>query len=179
MSDDKPKITVGDGKIGFCGLLFIVLLVLKVGVFETSVTTWSWWLITCPLWGPMAILLLILTVVGICYLPFAVGGAVTPNNRQLLEASFPEIRKERKVMGTDSFCLMLFKDADKELQRRYPNALWFALATKGMSSRSLEQLEAALVKMRRRRGISFTPQNEEFNGQLVWIGEASVFGGLV
>lgn len=33
--------------IGFAGLLFLVLLVLKL----TEVIAWSWWWVTAPLWG--------------------------------------------------------------------------------------------------------------------------------
>ena len=53
MSDNQTKVVYGRGGIGFCGLLFIVLLLLKVGVVETGV-------ITSPLWGPLALILGIL-----------------------------------------------------------------------------------------------------------------------
>jgi ABC-type antimicrobial peptide transport system permease subunit len=42
--------------IGFVGVLFIVFLVLKL----TGVIAWSWWWITAPLWGPVAIGLIML-----------------------------------------------------------------------------------------------------------------------
>lgn len=45
----------GGGGIGFFGLLFIVLLVLKL----TGVIDWSWWWLTAPLWG-VAILVIFL-----------------------------------------------------------------------------------------------------------------------
>ncbi len=51
--------------VGFCGLLFIVLLLLKVGVVETQVVTWSWWAIFAPLWVPTAIVFSILAVIAI------------------------------------------------------------------------------------------------------------------
>ncbi|ATN94009.1 membrane protein [Mycobacterium phage Kumao] len=36
-------------------LIFIVLLLLKLGwPVESVVQDWSWWLITAPLWGPIA-----------------------------------------------------------------------------------------------------------------------------
>lgn len=38
-------------KISFAGLLFIVLLVLKL----TEVIAWSWWWITAPLWAGLVI----------------------------------------------------------------------------------------------------------------------------
>lgn len=39
------------GGVGFMGLLFIVFLVLKL----THVIDWSWWWVTAPLWGGIAI----------------------------------------------------------------------------------------------------------------------------
>ncbi len=45
--------------IGFCGLLAIVFIVLKL----CDVITWSWWWVTAPLWGGFALWLLI--VIGI------------------------------------------------------------------------------------------------------------------
>ena len=44
--------------IGFSGALFIVFLVLKL----TKVIDWSWWWITAPLWGSLALVLLILFI---------------------------------------------------------------------------------------------------------------------
>ncbi len=50
-------------------ILFIVLFLLKVGIGNTSVQDWSWWLITLPLWGGLAlflgILIIVLVVLGI------------------------------------------------------------------------------------------------------------------
>lgn len=43
--------------IGF--ILFIVFLVLKL----TNVVTWSWWLVTAPLWIPFGIALVIAIIV--------------------------------------------------------------------------------------------------------------------
>lgn len=51
------------------GTLFIVFLILKLnpgGHFTTGVTDWSWWWVTAPLWGPLALVVVI----------FAVGAAV-------------------------------------------------------------------------------------------------------
>ncbi len=39
------------GGIGFCGLLAIVFIVLKL----TKFIDWSWWWVTCPLWCPLAV----------------------------------------------------------------------------------------------------------------------------
>lgn len=46
------------GGVGFCGLLFIALLVLKL----THVIDWSWWWITAPLWGPFILIILIVLI---------------------------------------------------------------------------------------------------------------------
>ncbi len=49
---------------GFFGTLFIVFLVLKL----TGYITWSWWWVTAPLWGPIALCLIGLLVVAIIFL---------------------------------------------------------------------------------------------------------------
>jgi len=62
--------TNAGGGIGLCGFFFIVLFLLKVGVANTVVQTWSWWWITAPLWGPVALVLGIILVVGLILLIF-------------------------------------------------------------------------------------------------------------
>jgi len=66
--------TVNSG-IGLCGIMFVILFLLKVGVVETVVMGWSWWWITLPLWWGFAVLFGILgiavclgAVAGIIYL---------------------------------------------------------------------------------------------------------------
>jgi predicted Co/Zn/Cd cation transporter (cation efflux family) len=49
------------GGVGLSGVLFIVFLVLKL----TDVIDWSWWWVTAPLWGPLALVLSVLVVIGI------------------------------------------------------------------------------------------------------------------
>lgn len=44
------------GGIGFCGLLAIVFIVLKL----TGVISWSWLWVLAPIWIPVAIVLVIL-----------------------------------------------------------------------------------------------------------------------
>ena len=68
MSQDKVVVTKSKEGIGFCGLLFIVLLLLKVGVVDTQVVAWPWWVIFAPLWVPTAFALSILAVIGACVL---------------------------------------------------------------------------------------------------------------
>lgn len=46
-------------EIGFCGLLTIVFIVLKL----TNYINWSWWWVTSPLWIPIAILLAVILLV--------------------------------------------------------------------------------------------------------------------
>jgi hypothetical protein len=62
MGDSKATATAGG--IGFCGLFFLVLFVLKV----TGYLTCSWFWILAPLWGPFALILAILVIVGGIYL---------------------------------------------------------------------------------------------------------------
>lgn len=49
------------GGIGFAGLLAIVFIVLKL----TKVIDWSWWWVTCPLWLPWAIALVVIIIYAI------------------------------------------------------------------------------------------------------------------
>lgn len=51
MSNNNPS----SGSIGFLGLLAIVFIVLKL----TKFIDWSWWWVTCPLWGPAALWLVV------------------------------------------------------------------------------------------------------------------------
>ena len=48
-------------EIGFCGLLTIVFIVLKL----TNYINWSWWWVISPLWIPIAILLAVILLVSI------------------------------------------------------------------------------------------------------------------
>jgi hypothetical protein len=47
--------------VGLLGLTFIVFLALKLAGIGT-VATWSWWLVTAPLWMPVAIALTIVLI---------------------------------------------------------------------------------------------------------------------
>lgn len=49
----SSKASASAGGVGFFGLLFIALLVLKL----THVIDWSWWWITAPLWGSVALVI--------------------------------------------------------------------------------------------------------------------------
>lgn len=47
------------GGIGFCGLLTIVFIVLKL----TNYIVWSWWWVLSPLWIPIALVIVIFLIV--------------------------------------------------------------------------------------------------------------------
>lgn len=47
------------GGIGFCGLLTILFIALKL----TNIISWSWWWVLSPLWIPFAIVILIMVFI--------------------------------------------------------------------------------------------------------------------
>lgn len=49
------------GGIGFCGLLAIVFITLKL----CGIINWSWWWVTSPLWIPVAIAIVIIIFWGL------------------------------------------------------------------------------------------------------------------
>ena len=53
---NKNSISVSTGSL--CSTLFIVFLILKL----TKVIDWSWWWVTAPLWGGVAIMILALII---------------------------------------------------------------------------------------------------------------------
>jgi len=62
MRDTK---TVRSGGIGFCGLLAIVFIALKLAGIG-AVATWSWWWVLSPLWIPFALVLVVAILAVIC-----------------------------------------------------------------------------------------------------------------
>lgn len=52
------------GGIGFCGLLTIVFIVLKL----TGYITWSYWWVLAPMWIPLAIIVGIFAIAGLVVL---------------------------------------------------------------------------------------------------------------
>ena len=58
------------GGIGLMGILFIVFLILKL----VGTITWSWWWVTAPLWGPVAVGLAVMALfllIGLILAPFS------------------------------------------------------------------------------------------------------------
>jgi hypothetical protein len=55
----KAQQTQTTGGIGFCGCLAILFIALKL----CDKIDWSWWWVTAPLWGPVALVLVTITIV--------------------------------------------------------------------------------------------------------------------
>ena len=55
---DNTKSGVTTGGLSLSTVLFLIFLVLKL----CGVITWSWWWVTAPLWGGIALILAILVV---------------------------------------------------------------------------------------------------------------------
>ena len=58
--------STSSGGIGFFGLMFLILMTLKL----TNYIDWSWWWVTAPLWGGFALILLIILIVAIINIIF-------------------------------------------------------------------------------------------------------------
>ena len=56
MSKENTTIIGGNG---FCGMLFITFLVLKL----TNVINWSWWWVTAPLWVPLGLVAIVFVII--------------------------------------------------------------------------------------------------------------------
>ena len=69
MAETQRVVVENSGKgIGFCGLLTIVFVVLKLnpgGLLTTGVVDWSWWWVLSPLWIPAALMAVFCVVAAI------------------------------------------------------------------------------------------------------------------
>lgn len=74
MSDSNNSNT--NNGIGFFGVLFLVFLVLKLGVGKTVVMGWSWWWVTAPLWGGLALFISVVVIVFLVALIIEVLGKI-------------------------------------------------------------------------------------------------------
>lgn len=83
MSKDSNSSSGGVSLLGLLGVAFIVLKL-------TNVIDWSWWWVTLPLWGGLAIVLLILAIVGIVAL--IMKGS---DDRQMRQVIKPKVKKSR------------------------------------------------------------------------------------
>ena len=59
MSNDNKNSTAASGGIGFCGLLTVAFIVLKL----CKVINWSWLWVLAPLWIPTALVILIIAII--------------------------------------------------------------------------------------------------------------------
>lgn len=57
MASNNPNIL----SVNFSGLVFLVLLILKL----SNTVAWSWWIITLPLTLPLAVMALVLVICGL------------------------------------------------------------------------------------------------------------------
>jgi len=58
MNDKADNQIVIKGGIGFCELLTIVFIVLRL----IGVITWSWWWVLAPIWIPLAIIIILMVI---------------------------------------------------------------------------------------------------------------------
>lgn len=73
MTNSNTHTVIARTNTWVAGLIFIVLLILKVnpgGKLDSDVENWSWWLVTLPLWGGVALFF------GIAALLVLVGGSL-------------------------------------------------------------------------------------------------------
>lgn len=74
---DKGSGNKGAGGVGFCGLLTIAFIVLKL----TGVIAWSWWWVLSPIWITAAITVGILLIMLITLIVAAVVKTANENKR--------------------------------------------------------------------------------------------------
>lgn len=68
------------GGIGLLGLVFLVFLVLKL-LAVGEVAAWSWWGVTAPLWGPLALVLAVLALLGVVWLIATLAAGLSARRR--------------------------------------------------------------------------------------------------
>jgi hypothetical protein len=61
MSNESSSKSGGSGVLGLLGVVFVTLKLLGI----TAVATWSWWWVTAPFWGGLAIVLSIFLIVAL------------------------------------------------------------------------------------------------------------------
>jgi len=73
--------TTSSSGISLGGVLFIVFLVLKL----TEVIDWSWWWVTSPLWGGLAVFLI-----------FSAAFLIVASGALLIEAGVEKLRQKKR-----------------------------------------------------------------------------------
>lgn len=66
------------GGIGFCGLLAILFIGLKLG----GVITWSWWWVLSPLWIPWCVVLTIIAIICMCVFVAAIVDGMSSKSKR-------------------------------------------------------------------------------------------------
>lgn len=67
------------GGIGLAGVLLVVFVILKL----VGVINWSWWWVTAPLWGSVALLFLVVALVlGVAAIASLLGAKLTIRRRR-------------------------------------------------------------------------------------------------
>lgn len=61
MSNKSSSKSGGVGVLGLLGIVFVTLKLLEI----TVVATWSWWWVTLPFWGGLALVLAIIAIAGL------------------------------------------------------------------------------------------------------------------
>lgn len=87
-----PESKSSSGGIGFCGLLTIAFIVLKL----CNVIAWSWWWVTSPLWIPLALLI----GFAVFALPFWIVKWCKANNRlkeYRRQGAFPKSKWQQRL----------------------------------------------------------------------------------
>ena len=85
MKNMKNSSSSSSSGTSILGLLGIVFVVLKL----TNVINWSWWYVTMPFWGGLALLL----VVGIIWLPFLLIKKSSNNKKSTIKRMESTIKK--------------------------------------------------------------------------------------
>jgi hypothetical protein len=79
-------------------------------------------------------------------------------------------------MINPSFGIVSAEDADSELQEQHPEALFFILSRKNLGSFVLfKQRELLMLNMHRQNNIQFERQDDEYLGQIVFVGKLAIF----
>lgn len=91
MSDLETKASNPAGGIGLLTALFLIFLTLKLAGIGV-VAGWSWWLVTLPLWGPLAVTL------GIAGVGFAIFGVIL-GARKVGSLIGDSVRKRKALKG--------------------------------------------------------------------------------
>jgi hypothetical protein len=79
-------------------------------------------------------------------------------------------------MVDPAFGIISAEDADPELQKQHPEAMFFIVSRKNLGSFVLfEQRELLILNMHRQNNILFERQDEDYLGQTLFVGKLAIF----